>query len=389
METDAMNATKPDAKTSDAPKPGVKKPTLKQLVTAVVLVGVAAIGYYMWTKEHQKAPEAFASSNGRIEATQVDVATKYAGRIESILADEGDSVVAGQQVAIMDLETLQAQRDEADANHLKDQEKVAEAEALVTLREREHDAQEALVRQREAELDAAQRRLARSDVLSKDGAASEQELDDDRARTRGQEAAVASAVAQLAAARQAIVAARAQATAARAQIAADEAAIRRIDADLADSVLEAPRDGRVQYRVAEPGEVLAAGGKVLNIVDLGDVYMTFFLPEAVAGKVSLGAEARIVLDAAPQLVIPAHISYVASVAQFTPKTVETAIERQKLTFRVKAQISRQLLKQRLPDVKTGLPGIAWVKLDPQAQWPPELAVAPEFSLSAESMGDVQ
>ncbi|MEJ1589538.1 HlyD family efflux transporter periplasmic adaptor subunit, partial [Escherichia coli] len=89
-----------------------------------------------------------------------------------------------------------------------------------------------------------------------------------------------------------------------------------------DSELKAPRDGRIQYRVAEPGEVLAAGGRVLNMVDLADVYMTFFLPTEQAGLLALGSEARLVLDAAPDLVIPANISFVASVAQFTPKTVE-------------------------------------------------------------------
>ena len=130
----------------------------------------------------------------------------------------------------------------------------------------------------------------------------------------------------------------------------------------------------MQYRIAQPGEVLAAGGKVLNLVDLGDVYMTFFLPETVAGKVALGSEVHIVLDAAPQYVIPARVSYVASTAQFTPKTVETASERQKLMFRVKAQISRELLQKHLKLVKTGLPGMAWLKLDPQAQWPANLEI---------------
>lgn len=155
---------------------------------------------------------------------------------------------------------------------------------------------------------------------------------------------------------------------------AAEATIARIDADLADSVLKAPRDGRVQYRVAQPGEVLGAGGKVLNLIDLSEVYMTFFLPETVAGRVAIGSEVRILLDAAPGYVIPAKISFVASTAQFTPKTVETASERQKLMFRVKAQIDPDLLQKHQQRVKTGLPGVAWVKLDPQAAWPAELAV---------------
>jgi len=84
--------------------------------------------------------------------------------------------------------------------------------------------------------------------------------------------------------------------------------------------------------VAQPGEVLPAGGKILTILDLSDVYMTFFLPETLAGRVAIGAETRVVLDAAPQYVFPAKVSFVASVAQFTPKTVETATERQKLVF---------------------------------------------------------
>jgi HlyD family secretion protein len=121
-------------------------------------------------------------------------------------------------------------------------------------------------------------------------------------------------------------------------VTAAQATVARVRADIADSELTSPRDGRVQYRIAESGEVLPAGGKVLNVVDLSDVYMTFFLPERSAACRS--APTWIVLDAAPEYVIPARVSYVSSTAQFTPKTVETASERQKLMFRVKARIDR-------------------------------------------------
>jgi HlyD family secretion protein len=120
--------------------------------------------------------------------------------------------------------------------------------------------------------------------------------------------------------------------------------------------------------------VLGSGGKVLNLLDLSDVYMTFFLPETAAGRVALGSDVRIILDAAPQWVIPAKVSFVASAAQFTPKTVETASERQKLMFRVKAQIPTELLLKHLKQVKTGVPGVAWVKLDPGKDWPAQLEV---------------
>jgi HlyD family secretion protein len=154
--------------------------------------------------------------------------------------------------------------------------------------------------------------------------------------------------------------------------------VQRVEADIRDSVLSSPRDGRVQYRIAQPGEVLAAGGRALNVIDLSDVYMTFFLPERAAGRVAMGTEVRLVLDAAPDYVIPARVSFIASTAQFTPKTVETAEERQKLMFRVRAQIAPELLKQHLRQVKTGLPGVGWIRLDPGVPWPASLTVrAPE------------
>ncbi|MPN02350.1 hypothetical protein SDC9_149566 [bioreactor metagenome] len=146
----------------------------------------------------------------------------------------------------------------------------------------------------------------------------------------------------------------------------------RIDADLKDSDLVAPRDGRVQFRLAQPGEVLGAGGKLLNLVDLSDVYINFFLPEVVAGRVALGTDVRIVLDAAPQFAIPAKVTFVSSTAQFTPKTVETASERQKLMFRVKARIAPELLQKHITQVKTGLPGVAWIKTDDSRDWPAHL-----------------
>ncbi|MGE5129172.1 MAG: glycoside hydrolase family 43, partial [Sphingomonadaceae bacterium] len=74
----------------------------------------------------------------------------------------------------------------------------------------------------------------------------------------------------------------------------------------------------------------------------------------------------------PQYVIPARVSFVADVAQFTPKTVETPSEREKLMFRVRAQIPPELLRKHIVHVKTGLPGVAYVRLDPNKEWPARL-----------------
>jgi len=346
----------------------------KKYTFVVVTVLLAGGGYYTWQQlNNDNLPEGIASGNGRIEAVEVDISTKSAGRIRQILADEGDFVNAGDVLAQMDTDQAESQRRQAEAQLRRAEISIETTRSLVAQREAEQKAAAAIIAQREAQLDAAQRRLIRSQQLNESRTVSQQILDDDRANARGVEAAVSAAKAQLAATEAGISAAKAQVVDAEAAVDAAKAAIATIAVEINDASLKAPKPGRVQYRIAQPGEVIAAGGRVLNLVDLSDVYMTFFLPTAQAGQVAIGAEARIVLDAAPQFVIPAKISFVADVAQFTPKSVETEEERQKLVFRVKAKIPQELLQKHIQQVKTGLPGTVYVKLNYEATWPQNLA----------------
>jgi HlyD family secretion protein len=355
-----------------------QKLTLKRLVSVGIIRGLAAalvvtLGVWgWWSFQPRGLPDGFAAGNGRIEAVEIDVAAKTAGRVKDILANEGDFVRAGQELARMDTAVLEAQLREAEAQLRRALIGIETAQSQVTQREAEKQAAEALVAQRKAELDAAQRRVARSEELAPKGAVPVSKLDDDRAAFQAAKAAVGAAEAQAAAAQAAIGRAKSDVIGAEATVEAARATIQRIQADIDDSVLRSPRDGRIQYRVAQPGEVLSPGGVVLNMVDLADVYMTFFLPTEQAGRVALGTEARLVLDAAPQYVVPAEVSFVADVAQFTPKTVETEEERQKLMFRIKVRIDADLLRKHLLQVKTGLPGMAYVRLDPRVDWPSEL-----------------
>lgn len=351
--------------------------TTKQWLIAALVALLAGGGYYAWQKFGKGDPlEGIASGNGRIEAIEIDISTKTPGRIKEILVNEGDFVTAGQVLARMDTEQIEAQRRQAQAQLHRATIGIDTAKSLVIQRESERTAAVAIVAQRDAQLDSIQRKLARSEQLITTNAVSQQVLDDDRANTQGAKAAVAAAKAQLAASEAAVSAANAQVVDAGAAVDAARAVIESISADINDSMLKSPRNGRVQYRVAQPGEVLSAGGRVLNLVDLGDVYMTFFLPAVQAGRVAIGTDVRLVLDAAPQYVIPAKATFVADVAQFTPKTVETEEERLKLMFRIKAQISPELLQKYIKQVKTGLPGMAYIRLDPKAEWPANLQKIP-------------
>lgn len=353
----------------------MKSSPKNRLIPLIIVAAIVLGGWQAWKSWKNAGPgDAFVSGNGRLEATEVDVATKLGGRLEELLVKEGDFVVAGQQLARMQTDSLLAQRNQAVAQEAQARASVASAKSQVAMRESDLAALKASRIQAETQFDNAQRRYKRSQKLAAEGSLSDQVLDDDRAAVRSAEAAVNAAIAQVAAGKAAIEAARAQVIGAESSVSAAQAAVANIDSSLTDSILTAPRDGRVQFLVAQPGEVLGAGGKVINMVDLSDVYMTFFLPETVAGRIALGQDVHLVLDVAPDYVIPAKVSFVASTAQFTPKTVETASERQKLMFRVRARIAPQLLQKYINQVKTGLPGEAWLKIDDQVSWPQNLTV---------------
>jgi HlyD family secretion protein len=354
---------------SSAPSPKTgKRRKLRAWLVVMMLIVLAAGGGFAWTKHKgidlratitaewhklmgSDVPEGFAFTNGRVEATKVYITTKYQGRIQDVLAREGDTVEVGQVLARMDTRTLQAQLRQAEAQI----QRARDAKNTAT----------ATVRQREADVAFWQASVARNERLINAGGTSREEYEAVYAKWKADSAALAAAKSQVIEAQAAIDAAIADAD--------------RLRVDIEDGVLVAPRRGRVQYRLAEPGEVLAPGGRVLDTIDLTDVYMLFYLPEAEAGKVTVGAEARLLFDAIPGAVIPATVYFVAPEAQFTPKTVETRTERQKLAFQVRARIDAELLKKYEPFVKIGLPGEVYVRLDPAAQWPERLKVhIPEF-----------
>ena len=341
----------------------------KKITIAGFIVVLGLVAYLIWKNMNKPDTDALVSGNGRIEATEINVSSKLSGQLEEILVKEGDFVEPGQILARVKISTLEAQLRELEAQQRQAQDAIATAEAQVAMRISEKAAAEAMVQQRETELIAAKNRLARTEVLAKEGASSKQQLDDERAAAQQAIAVLSAAKAQVQSAQGAIVASKSQVSAAHSQVDAIKASVERIKFDMDDAQLRAPLKARVQFRVAQPGELVAAGGRVLNLIDLSDVYMTFFLPETVAGKIAIGTEVRIVLDAAKNVVIPATVSFVADTAQFTPKSVETESERQKLMFRVKAKIDPTLLNKYIEQVKTGLPGVAYIKIDDQAAWP--------------------
>ena len=266
--------------------------------SALVVLLLAAGGFGYWKSMHDRLPEGLYVGNGRLEATEVQIASKTPGRLAEVLVDEGDKVSKGQLLA--------------------------------------------------------QQELNRSQALFKHGYVSGQIIDQQQARIGTGNAAVA--------------AARAQVSAVEAAIGAAQAQVAQLTSEIDDSSLRAPIDGIIQLRMAEPGEVLGAGGRVLLLIDPSDQYMNLYLPASVTGRLAVGDEARIVLDALPDHPLPAKITFVAAKSQFTPKEVETRDERQKLVFRVKLRLTDP---SALPQAKPGMPGASYVRTAP-VEWPVNL-----------------
>jgi HlyD family secretion protein len=291
-------------------------------------------------------PAGIVKSNGRLEATQVDVSSKYPGRLSEVTVEEGSNVTQGQVIAKITSPEYEAKLRAAKADVQKANDALAAAEAEIT--------------SRESALTFAKSDFERGQELMKSGHITKQTFEQ---RKRNYDTAIAT-----------VKSFTSQRDQALSQIANAEAEVDRIQSIIDDLTLVSPRLGRVQYQLARAGEVVAAGAPIVTILDLTDVYMTLFLPAAEAGRLAVGDEARIILDPVPDYVLPASVSFVAADAQFTPKTVETKDERAKLMFRIKLKIDPQLLQQFYTRVKTGVRGLGFVRTKADVEWPADLQV---------------
>lgn len=343
----------------------------KKIILWCVIVAAVCGAFWLYNVVANQKPydsEKFIMGNGRIEATEVMISAKHAGRITKMFVEEGQLVTNGQKLVEM-------QMDEYLADLMKAKAALAQAEAAVKIAESE-------IFVREAEVVAAQGTVAEKKSLllgaqtknkryksAVAGAIPITDVEDLEATIQMYEAQLATAEASAKRAAVAVVSAKSNLEAAKADVEAQTAAIARIQVDINDCTIVSKHDGRIQYCIAQLGEMVGSGAAILNLVDLTDVYMTLYIPEKRIASIAQGAECRIVLDAAPEFAIPANISYVSSIAQFTPKTVETEAEREKLMFRVRARIPVDRLKKYIEYVRTGLPGVAYVRVDDQTTWP--------------------
>ena len=324
----------------------------KKIVPVLLLIGAAGAAVWYYRSRPAETGGGLVAS-GTVEATDAQLGLQLPGRVASIAPREGDRVRAGQELARLDAAELEARREQSQA-----QVQAAEAE-LAELRQGSR--QEEIAQARAAVAAAEERRadaerdLARTRRLFDGGAVSREALDKaqmalDVARAQRTQVAEQLRLVQAGPRKERI-------EAARAQVSQAEAAVRGVDASLGNTVLAAPFDGVVTVRHREPGEIVPAGSPVVTVMDPRSRYVRIYIPEHRMGAVRLGTRAAIAADTYPGKTYPGEVSFIASEAEFTPKSVQTTEERVRLVYEVKVRVTGDAEL----DLKPGLP--ADVRLD--------------------------
>lgn len=365
-----------------------KNPVRRYVVLGLTLALLAS-GYvaYEYSTERGRLPDGLIQANGRVEGDDVTVSSKAAGRIVAVEVREGQAVETGQILVRLDDDQLRLRVDQANAVSAMLESQIASAKLAIDLLKRELplavDAARAGVGRAAAGVAAAEaaEKMARRDVdraaeLVAKGFTSSQHSE----RTQ---LALEAALSEVTAARAADLQGRKQLAQAelgserirvkaadlltlQEQLKQAQATLAEAQSLLTDRTLRAPASGVVTTRMREPGEVVAAGAPVLELIDLDLLYLKVYVPEAQIGKLRLGLPAKVHTDAFPDQSYDATVRHIAARAEFTPKEVQTPDERVKLVYAVKLQLNANPDHRLTP----GLPadavirwkeGVAWAK----------------------------
>lgn len=353
------------------------------MMAAVAAVAAFAVWRLFFASYH--VPDGLILANGRIEGDHITVATKIAGRIQELKVREGDSVSAGQVLAVLDDAQISAKvaQAQAAAEALQAQLNAAQT-ALETLQKQvpldiqsaDAGLAQALAVQRKADKAREQdaRDATRMSDLAKNGTVATQRAELAQLAATASASDAAAAAAAIAHARSLVATAhlgpdrvraqQSQVAAVAQQLEQARAALREAQSVHDDLTIRAPQAGVIVTRIRDVGEVLAAGGPLFDLVDLDRLYLKVYVPETQISKVRLNLPARIYTDAFPDQAYPATVRYIASQAEFTPKEVQTPDERVKLTYAVKLYLDSN------PDHKLtpGLPADTLIRWRDSVAW---------------------
>jgi HlyD family secretion protein len=339
------------------------------VIVLALLLALAAGGYALWKTYFfvPPVPDNIVLLSGRIEGDDSAVASKTTGRITELRFREGDSVSAGDTIAVLDDQQVRAREEQANAALMQAMARARSAQDQINVLQEQFHQGEAEVAQQEAQYQLALFDREAYTRLAKSGAVSERQGKLAEATAAQQAAAVAAAKRRVAAVQMQIAQQRSEIASASANINQARAQLSEAQANRRDLIVKAPFSGTVATRTAEPGEVVASGTAVVTLVDLNQVYLRGFIPEGQIGKIRLGQPVHVYLDSNPKQPIDAYVSRIDPTATFTPENTYFRDERVKQVVGVKLQ-----LKSGFGYAKPGMPADGEILVSgdrwPQGRW---------------------
>ncbi|TKW68434.1 MAG: HlyD family efflux transporter periplasmic adaptor subunit [Paracoccus denitrificans] len=304
---------------------------MKKFLPILAILVLAGVGWYVWSQRDKGQPDGLVLF-GNVDIRQVALAFDGSGRISDVLVEEGDPVAAGQVLAVLDTETLELQADAAGAAV------EAQRQALLKLRNgsRPEEIQQARagLKAAEASLVLAEQELSRATQLraSRSGAASQQTVDQAQAQADAARATVQQSQSSL---DLALAGARAEDIAqAEAQLQGAEVDLALLQHQVAQGELLSPSDAVVRSRLREPGDMATASTPIFSLALTQPKWVRVYASEPDLGRISPGMAAEVVTDSDPASPVAGRVGYISSVAEFTPKSVQTEELRTSLVYEV-------------------------------------------------------
>jgi len=337
-------APAPEKESAPQPAPAppqTARPSRKRrLVPVLVLAALVAAGFAIWRLflAAPPIPDNIVAVSGRIEGDDSAVSPKTSGRVLEVRFREGDSVNAGDVIAVLDFEQLHAREEMAKAGLNEAEAKTKAAREQISVLQEQLRTEEANVSQQEAAADLAQFDKDAYTRLAKSGAVSERQGKQAASTAEQQAAAVVAAKRRVATVRMQLSQQQADIASTMASLSQSRAQLREAQVNRQDLIVKAPFSGTVATRTAEPGEVVNAGTPIVTLVDLSKVYLRGFVPEGQIGKVKVGQPVRIYLDSNPKQPIDAFVARIDPQATFTPENTYFRDDRVKQVVGVKLQL---------------------------------------------------
>ncbi|MGE5321232.1 MAG: HlyD family secretion protein [Actinomycetota bacterium] len=341
----------------------------RRILVLAVLAVLAIAGFLIWRAFFALAPvpDSLVLLSGRVEGDDSAVAPKTTGRILEVRFREGDSVRAGETIAVLDDEQVRAREDQSRAALLEAEAKSKAAHDQIEVLQAQLEQGQAEVAQQEASYQLALYDKERYTQLAREGVVSEREGKQMETTADRQAAAVAAAKRAVAVIRMQLAQQQAQIASAHASTQQARAQLKEARANRQDLIVFAPYDGVIATRTAEPGEVVTAGTAIVTMLDLTKVYLRGFVPEGQIGKVKVGQPARVYLDSNPRQPIDAYVSRIDPEATFTPENIYFRDDRVKQVVGLKLQ-----LKGGFGYAKPGMPADGEILVQgshwPEGKW---------------------